>query len=65
MAHGGFQARDQIGAAAAGYTTMRETQDVSRIFDLHHSSQQHWILSPLSKAKDRTRILMDTSWVNH
>ena len=43
------------------YTTARE--DPSRVFDLHHSSWQHQILSPLSEARDRIRILMDTSWV--
>ena len=42
------QARSQIGAAAAG---------------LHHSSWQRQILNPQSKTRDRTHILMDTSWV--
>ena len=28
------------------------------------SSQQHQILNPLSKARDKTRVLMDTSWVH-
>ena len=32
--------------------------DPSRICNLHHSSQQRWILNPLIKAKDRTRNLM-------
>ena len=27
---------------------------LSRVFDLHHSSWQHWILNPLSKARDPT-----------
>ena len=39
VAYGGFQARGQIGATAAG---------------LHHSSQQHWILQRLSEATDQT-----------
>ena len=50
MAHGGSQARGWIGAAAAG---------------LHHSSQQHRILHPLSEARDWTHILMDTSRVHY
>ena len=33
------------------------------VCDLHHSSQQPWIPNPLSEARDRTRILMDTSQV--
>ena len=46
------------------YATARP--DLSRICDLHHSSQQHWILNPLRKARDRTCIiLMDTSWVHY
>ena len=40
------------------YTTPIATLDLSHICDLHHSSQQHWILNPLSRAKDRTWILM-------
>jgi len=34
------------------YTTATATQDLSRICDLHHSSQQHRILNPLSEARD-------------
>ena len=35
--------------------------DPSHICDLHYSSQQHRILSQLSKVRDQTRVLMDTS----
>ena len=41
------------------YTTA--TRDLSLICDLHHSSQQSQILKPMSEARDRTHILMDTS----
>ena len=44
--------------------TATATQDASGIFDLHCSSQQHRILNPLSKARDRTLILMDTSGIH-
>ena len=47
------------------YTTATATWDLSHICNLHHSSQQHWILNSLSEARDRTHVLMDTSWVCH
>ena len=43
------------------YTTAMP--DPSRVCQLYHSSQQHWILNPLNEARDRTHILMDTSQV--
>ena len=38
--------------------------DPSQVCDLHHSSWQCWILNPLSEARDRTSILMDTSQIH-
>ena len=57
------QARGWIGAAAASlhYSTARP--GLSCFGDLHHSLWQHQILNPLSEARYRTRILMDTSQV--
>ena len=43
------------------YTTATATQDPSCICNLHHSSWQRQILNPLSEARDRTRVLMNTS----
>ena len=43
--------------------TATATPDLRCICDLHHSSQQCWILSPLSEARDRTQVLTDTSRV--
>ena len=43
------------------YTTAIATRDPSHIFDPHHSSRQHQIPDPLSEARERTCILMDTS----
>ena len=37
------------------------TQDPSHICDLHCSSRQCQILSPLSEARDQTHVLMDTN----
>ena len=43
------------------YTTATAIPDPSRVCDLHHSSQQLWILHPLKEARDQTCILMGTS----
>ena len=45
------------------YPTATATPDPSHICDLHHGLWQRRILNLLSKARDRTRILLDTSWV--
>ena len=45
------------------YTTAKATLDPSCNRDLNHSFWQFHIFNPLSKARDRTRILMDTSQV--
>ena len=45
------------------YTTATATPDPSLIFNLHHSFRQHKILDSLSKARNPTCILMDTSQV--
>ena len=41
------------------------TPDLSHIFDLHHSSWQCHILTPLSEARDGTCIHMDTSHIRN
>ena len=43
------------------YTTATSTRDRSHICDLHHISEQCWILNPLSETRDRTHILVDAS----
>ena len=45
------------------YTTAMP--DPSCLCDLYHSSWQCWIFNPLSKARDVTCILMDTSWIHY
>ena len=48
------------------YTTATATQYPNLICDLHCSLQQHWILNPVSEARDWTCILMDTiSFLTH
>ena len=46
-------------------TTAAAMRDPSHVCDLHHRSQQCWILNPLSKTKDQTHILLDTSLVRY
>ena len=46
------------------YTTTTATPDLSRVCDLHHSPWQHWILNPLSEARDQTRNLMVNSGIH-
>ena len=45
------------------YITATATPDLSHVCDLCRSSQQHWILNPLSEARDRSHVLMDASQV--
>ena len=50
------------------YATATATWDPCHVCDLHHSSwqsQQRGILNPLSKARDRTHILMDNSQLRY
>ena len=42
------------------YTTATSVKDPSHVGHLYHSSPQYQIFSPLSEARDRTHILMDT-----
>ena len=46
------------------YTTATAMSDPSLVYHLHHSSQQRPTLNPLSKARDQTRVLLDTSQVH-
>ena len=40
------------------YTTAIAVQDLSHVCNLYHSSWQCQILNPLSKARDRTNVLI-------
>ena len=55
--------RSLIRAYPLAYTIAKATQDLSRIYDLHHSSLQHWIPNPLSEARDQNSVPMDASQV--
>ena len=45
------------------YATATAMQDLSHIWDLHHSLWQGWILNPLIKVRDWTQVLVDISRV--
>ena len=46
------------------YAMVTVTRDLSCVFDLHHSSQQHRILHPLSENRDWTHNLMVSSQIH-
>ena len=52
----------RLGVESELYTTA--TPGLSFVYDLHHGSWQCQILRPLSKARDRTFILIDTSQIH-
>ena len=61
-AHGSSQARVELDlSVVAGLHHSHSNARSSRVWDLYHSSRR--ILNPLSKTRDQTRILMDTSQV--
>ena len=47
------------------YAAAKAMRNPSGICHLHHRSRKRWILNPLSKARDRTRILRDTSRLHY
>ena len=51
-AYGGSLARGLIGAGPAGLHQSHSNTRLSHVCNLHHSSRQHQILSPLSEARD-------------
>ena len=62
-AYGGSQARGQIGAVASNLCHSHSKAGSNPLSNLHHRSRQRWILNPLSKARDQTCVLMDTSQI--
>ena len=65
-AYGGSQARGSNWSCShRPNTKARAMPDQSHICNLHHSLRQCRILNSLSKARDRTHILMDASWVTN
>ena len=64
-AYGGSQARNRIGATAAGLRHSHSNAISELVCSLHHGSRQHWNLNPLSEARDPTQNLMVPSWIHH
>ena len=63
-AYGTSQARGWIRDAAAGICHSHSNARSELCLWLHHSSWQRWILNPLSRARDRTHVLIDTSQIH-
>ena len=63
VAHGGSRLGVELDLQLLAYATATSTWDPSCVCDLHHSSRQHRILNPLSKARDQICILKDTNWI--
>ena len=53
----------RLGVESELYLLAHTTAELSLICKLYHSSWQRQILNPLSKAKDRTCVLMDASQI--
>ena len=62
VACGSFQART---LELQAYPTATAVKDPNLVCGLHHSSQQCWILDLLTKTRDQTDILMDTSQIRY
>ena len=56
--------KSELQPSAYATATVTAMWDLSCICNLHHSSRQRRIPDPLSKARDRTHILMDVSWIH-
>ena len=61
VAYGSSSARGLIRAVTTAYATATAMPDPSHVCNLHHSSRQCRILNPLSEARDRNCIFLDTS----
>ena len=58
VAYGRSQAGVKLELQLPAYATTTAMPDLNCICDLDHRSQQHWILNPLSEARDQTRNLV-------
>ena len=56
-------AESELQLPATATATAKVTEDPSCMCDLYRSSWQCWILNPLSRARDQTCVLRDTSRV--
>ena len=61
MTYGNSQARDQIGAGAASLCHSHSHTRSELHLQPMLQFAQHWILNPLSEARDQTLILIETT----
>jgi len=54
----------QLELQLPAYATATATRDLSHVCNPHHSSRQHQILNPPSKARGRTHNLTVPSWIH-
>ena len=64
-AYGSSWARAESELQLRAYTTATAMRDLSHVCNLDHSSQHRQILNPLSKPRDQTCILRETSRVHY
>jgi len=63
VTYGSSQARSWMELQLPATATATATWDQSHVCNVHHGSWHHWILKPLSRARDQTQVLTDTSWI--
>ena len=54
----------QLKVQLPAYATTTAMLELCHVCDLHHSSGQLWILSPLNEARDETFFVMNPSWAH-
>ena len=59
-----FRIEVELELQLQAYLTATAMQDLSQVCNLHQNSWQHWILNPLSEAREQTHIIMITCQIH-